>query len=110
MRFIFQKRMFFLILHGNSRKCCAICLRFRSSRKIYYTTTRDFRELQQHVLRSPPGRLIPQQETLGNYNFTATAFLTSRIIPQQETLGNYNIDNADAHAGLIIPQQETSSN
>ena len=34
--------------------------------------------------------IIPQQETLGNYNAWGKRLYLPDIIPQQETLGNYN--------------------
>ena len=34
--------------------------------------------------------IIPQQETLGNYNLEYHDSFKRLIIPQQETLGNYN--------------------
>ena len=54
--------------------------------------------------------IIPQQETLGNYNYRAGVVIVAPIIPQQKTLGNYNWANDEIKGTYIIPQQETSIN
>ena len=76
----------------------------------YYTTTRNIRELQPAVLPISSGSIIPQQETLGNYNGKAIGVHLDDIIPQQETLGNYNAVFPIWVGVPIIPQQETLGN
>ena len=89
MRFIFEKRMFFLLILAKSLENAhdlPMTLEFQRS------------------------RIIPQQETSGNYNKSVLPFVIEKIIPQQETSGNYNMEIDPTYFAIIIPQQETSGN
>ena len=72
----------------------SVSLLFRRTADAYYTTTRNIRELQRHHNHTWRQRIIPQQETSGNYNDVLVAVHGAAIIPQQETSGNYNLYQA----------------
>ena len=111
MRFIFEKRMFFLLIltkfpenaHG-----LPMILEFQGSRIIPQQETSG--NYNNFLGLSFSRRIIPQQETSGNYNGREGGNCCEQIIPQQETSGNYNVKGVLASLGLIIPQQETSGN